>query len=293
MVPLNAENAAFPGHGVQWLTCFSKQSRSFFQSFSIWVMGGMKPFSKSFKGPFQPFPDGLPGLGCGAAFWEKLLEACAASKMAVLPTCSPHDQTIKLSRLWYSTPSPCTINGTTLVFQCFSKHMGCPASLSSFTFCTPVQKPFQAPFGTAEGFVEEFRVVLPKVGKLQVWQEHCCPIFLFQRSLGVNAFHLDVEWLWQHDMWAKLVHNLSMYVATLPTPVTCRCQFLQVIVAGPSFHGQVCHLPDHGGRQNATRPQVQKQVGQARLGPCWLFQALGLFQSHFFPTRFPFLTAIP
>ena len=152
---------------------------------------------------------------------------------------------------------------------------------------------FQAPFGTAEGFVEEFRVVLPKVGKLQVWQEHCCPIFLFQRSLGVNAFHLDVEWLWQHDMWAKLAHNLSMYVATLPTPVTCRCQFLQVIVAGPSFHGQVCHLPDHGGRQNATRPQVQKQVGQARLGPCWLFQALGLFPKPLFSYQIPFLTAIP
>lgn len=68
MVPLNAENAAFPGHGVQWLTCFSKLSRSLFQGFSIWIMGGVKPFSKSFKGPFQPFPDGLPGLGCGAAF---------------------------------------------------------------------------------------------------------------------------------------------------------------------------------------------------------------------------------
>ena len=110
---------------------------------------------------------------------------------------------------------------------------------------------FQFPFGAAKGLIEELWVMLPKVCKLQVWQEHCCPIFLFQRSFRVNAWHLDVEWCWQHYIWTELIKNLFVNVATLCTPVSCTCQLGQIRVAGSILHGQVCNLPDHGGRKNA------------------------------------------
>ena len=70
--------------GVQRLPCFSKQLAALFQQLATWAMSWMKPFSKSFKGPFQLLPNanGRPGvLGC-TAFGEGsqqqlvLLHAC-------------------------------------------------------------------------------------------------------------------------------------------------------------------------------------------------------------------------
>jgi hypothetical protein len=81
VVPLHCPDVSLVPFGVQRLPCFSKQLAALFQGPAIWVMSWMKPFSKSFKGPFQIFPNGRPGvLGC-TAFGEGsqqlvLLHAC-------------------------------------------------------------------------------------------------------------------------------------------------------------------------------------------------------------------------
>ena len=54
-----------------------------------------------------------------------------------------------------------------------------------------------------------------------------------------------------HYIWTELIKNLFVNVATLCTPVSCTCQLGQIRVAGSILHGQVCNLPDHGGRKNA------------------------------------------
>ena len=254
----------------------------------------MDPFSKGFPSGStvgcSPFPSAVKDhlshfhMGGQVSLLVALLGYEARSKCCFIafmfPKKLPHEKTSNESLVWNSTPSPWRNNGIVFCFQCFSNHMGWPASLSSPVATAPFQKSASS---KTKCFMEEVWIVLPQMGEHKVYGSLA---LLFQRGLWTHTHtpNLQGEWRWKLHIRAKFPHNLNMSIATVSPPGTCLSQLDQFGVRGTILKGQVSQLPHKDSWQEATGPQVQQLSGQAWMwGRGWFF----IF-NNFLPPSFHF-----
>ena len=99
---------------------------------------GCVPFPRLSKDHFSHFQRGGQVLAL-VQLLGKLASKKCFSKLPLSPSKLPQEKTRMLSLFWKATPSPCMNSGMVFSFQCFSKHIGWPGSLSSPDFSTPDQ----------------------------------------------------------------------------------------------------------------------------------------------------------